>query len=106
MWDPWGENYEMGSCTFAERSSFFSIFPQELYLDSCRCFYPDDVMYTFYAYAGNSRKKGRGLRLDYFMVDRRLMKYLRGFWVDESSVGSDHLLIGIDLEFPISLVSS
>lgn len=72
MWDPLGVCFEMGSCTFLERTSNFRVFPRDIYLDACRFFYPDSVMYTFYAYAGDSRRKRKGLRIDYFMVDRRL----------------------------------
>lgn len=102
MWDPFGECYEKGSCTFAERVSHFNVFPREKYIDACRHFYPEDRMYTFYAYAGDCRKRGKGLRIDYFMVDRRLESNLKSFWLDDYQTGSDHLLFGIDLSFPTS----
>ena len=97
MFDAIGECYEKGSCSFAERRSHFDVFPRSVYIDAFRYFHPNDRGYTFYSYAGNYRAKGKGLRIDYVMVDRRLEAYLKNYWVDNDTVGSDHLTIGIDL---------
>lgn len=106
MYDSMGECFEKGSCTMAEIESHYRVFPRSRYIDAFRHFHPTSRGYTFYAYFGGCRRKGKGLRIDYFMVDRRLEKYLKGYWVDTMRTGSDHLLIGADFEFDLTEMKS
>jgi len=52
--------------------------------------------YTYWSYFANSRRKNKGWRIDYFLVDKRLEKNVRKVYIHEKKMGSDHAPIVLE----------
>jgi exodeoxyribonuclease III len=65
--------------------------------DSFRYLHPEEVKYSWWSYRGGARQKNIGWRIDYFLVDRRLMPRLQGAFILNDVPGSDHCPVGINL---------
>jgi len=67
-------------------------------VDSFRHFHPETVKYTFWNQRFNARKTNAGWRIDYFLVDERLLPKVTGAEIFDQVYGSDHCPIGLTLE--------
>ena len=70
----------------------------EGFVDSFRFIHGDEVKYSWWSYRFNARAKNVGWRIDYFLVDERLKKYLKDAFILNEIKGSDHCPVGITLE--------
>ncbi|MBT8220355.1 MAG: exodeoxyribonuclease III [Bacteroidia bacterium] len=66
--------------------------------DSFRELNPDKVQYTFWSVRFGARAKNVGWRLDYFLVDERLMDRIEDSFILDQIMGSDHCPIGLILK--------
>lgn len=66
-------------------------------VDSFRSLYPDTVKYSFWNQRFRARKTNAGWRIDYFLVDERLMKHVEDAYVYDEIYGSDHCPVGLKL---------
>jgi len=67
----------------------------EKYVDVWRELHPNKRKYTYWSYMFNARKKNIGWRIDYFLVTKNLMKYVKDCKIFENTTGSDHAPIGL-----------
>ena len=58
--------------------------------DTFRTLYPDTVKYSWWSYRFQSREKGIGWRLDYFVVSNRIMNEVKDSEILDQVEGSDH----------------
>ena len=65
--------------------------------DSFRSLYPEKVKYTFWSVRFGARAKNVGWRLDYFLVDDRLMDAVSESEIETEIMGSDHCPIFLEL---------
>lgn len=68
------------------------------YIDAFRYFHKDEVKFSWWPYGWNAREKNHGLRLDYFLVNKELEKYLKCSDILECQEGSDHAPIVLKLD--------
>jgi len=69
--------------------------------DAIRTLYPDDVIYTFWDYFRNAFERNAGLRIDHFLLSKKLAPKLKAAGVDRFVRGweksSDHAPVWIEL---------
>lgn len=68
------------------------------FTDTFRSLYPDTVRYSWWSYRFNSRAKGIGWRIDYFLVSDRLMEKVQDSAVLDEITGSDHCPVRLDIQ--------
>ena len=70
--------------------------------DAIRTLYPDEKIYTFWDYFRNAYGRNAGLRIDHFLLNKKLKKQLVSAGVDKHVRGwektSDHAPVWIELE--------
>lgn len=70
--------------------------------DAIRTLYPDEKIYTFWDYFRNAYGRNAGLRIDHFLLNKKLAKKLVAGGVDKHVRGwektSDHAPVWIELE--------
>src|SRR5687768_4897112 len=70
--------------------------------DAIRTLYPDEKIYTFWDYFRNAYGRDAGLRIDHFLLNKKLKKQLVAGGVDKHVRGwektSDHAPVWIELE--------
>ncbi|KNH07584.1 apurinic/apyrimidinic endonuclease [Perkinsela sp. CCAP 1560/4] len=85
---------EMGKCAgFSpmERDSFRQILQKNDMVDAFRALYPTAApVYSFWSYRILGRKNNMGWRLDYFVLQKSLMKLVADCFMLPSVLGSDH----------------
>jgi len=67
-------------------------------VDSFRHFYPEEVKYSFWSIRFGARAKNVGWRIDYFLVDQRMMDQVKDSTIDNDIMGSDHCPINLILK--------
>lgn len=67
---------------------------QEVY----RNLYPDRVQYTWWTNFFNSRSRGVGWRLDYYMVSESLVPFVGDVVIHDEVTGSDHCPVSLELK--------
>ncbi|MBN9317482.1 MAG: exodeoxyribonuclease III [Devosia sp.] len=85
----------------APRAQFAGLLEQG-WTDALRKLHPDATLYTFWDYMRNRWERDAGLRLDHFLISRKLVKQLRSGGVDRQVRGregaSDHAPVWIELD--------
>ena len=67
------------------------------FVDTYRLLYPDEIKYTWWSYMGHAREKNIGWRLDYFIVNEKMMSKIKDSKIYSEIEGSDHCPIGLEL---------
>eukprot|EP00775_Hariotina_reticulata_P012593 gene12594-12725_t len=89
-------NLRSAGFTQEERDSFSAGLLGDVGLvDSWRQQHPGVVGYTYYSYRFNMREKGKGWRLDYFLVSADLAERVHDSYILKDVVGSDHVPLGV-----------
>lgn len=92
------ENKNNTGCLPEERE-VLKLFTDNGFVDSYRHFYPDkEGVYTYWDQKTRARDRNVGWRIDYFLVDEKLLSNLEKAYIWEDIMGSDHCPIGIDLK--------
>ena len=68
------------------------------FTDTFRHFHPKEVKYSYWDYVTFAREKNVGWRIDYFLVDNRMMPAAKDAMIYNEYVGSDHCPVGLVLE--------
>lgn len=82
--------------TYEERGKMTELL-ESGYIDSFRYFNPDLASYTWWSYMGNARTKNIGWRIDYFLVNEKMINNVKKTMIYTDIYGSDHCPIGIEL---------
>lgn len=82
--------------TYEERGKMTELL-ESGYIDSFRYFNPDLASYTWWSYMGNARAKNIGWRIDYFLVNEKMINNVKKTMIYTEIYGSDHCPIGIEL---------
>jgi exodeoxyribonuclease-3 len=69
------------------------------FIDSFRHFNPQEVKYTYWNYMFNARARNVGWRIDYFLVSKSLIDWVKEATIYNEYYGSDHCPIGLKLQF-------
>ncbi len=67
------------------------------YIDAFRLFHDEEEKYSWWAYGYNCYENNVGIRLDYFLVDKKLKDTLNDSYILRNQRGSDHAPIVLEL---------
>ena len=85
--------------TNEERDSFNKLLDECDLIDSYRYKNPNKIEYSWWSYRPKAtRSKNRGWRIDYYLVDKRLIKKVKESSIDTRQLGSDHAPIIFDIK--------
>ena len=90
-------NLKTAGYTKEERDSFEKLLTNTQLIDSYRKLHPDKIEYSYWSYMRKSREKNIGWRLDYFLVDLRLIKKVKESVILTNILGSDHAPIKLNI---------
>lgn len=91
-------NLKTAGFTIEERDSFDRILKNCNLIDAYRNKYPEKIEYSFWSYMRNSRSKNIGWRIDYFLLSKKIEKYIKNTGILTEIMGSDHAPIVINLK--------
>jgi exodeoxyribonuclease-3 len=67
-------------------------------VDSFRHFYPDEKdRYSWWSYRAGARQKNVGWRIDYFLVSKSYLPFIKNAFILNEVMGSDHCPVGIEI---------
>ncbi len=91
------ENRNTTGCLPVERTAF-DLFLQHGFIDTFRHFYPDTSdKYTYWDQITRARDRNVGWRIDYFLIDDKLLSRLTQADILDQIMGSDHCPVCIEL---------
>ncbi|MCE3013920.1 MAG: exodeoxyribonuclease III [Proteobacteria bacterium] len=67
-------------------------------VDAYRHFHPEKVQYTWWSQRAGCREKNIGWRIDYFIIDEKLLKKVRDCQIHDDVFGSDHCPLSLTIE--------
>lgn len=76
----------------------FKDFLNEGYIDTFRYLYKDKIQYSWWSYMFQSRKRNIGWRIDYFLIDKKLIPNLKNSEILDEVLGSDHAPILLEIK--------
>lgn len=68
-------------------------------VDTFRHFHPTEAKYSYWDYVTFARDKNVGWRIDYFLVDTRIMPAVKEAMIYNEYHGSDHCPVGVKVQF-------
>ena len=71
---------------------------QEVFVDTFRTLYPEEIKYTWWSYMFSARQKNVGWRIDYFLISKSLQPKLKDAFILNEVMGSDHCPVGVEME--------
>ena len=77
----------------------FSKFLDNGFVDIFRTKNPEKIIYTWWNYRFRARERNVGWRIDYFLIDKNLVKTVNSIDIEDSFLGSDHCPISLELSF-------
>jgi exodeoxyribonuclease-3 len=92
------ENRKITGCLPEERDALNWFF-EAGFIDSFRHFYPDlEDKYSYWDQITRARERNVGWRIDYFLVDKKLVPNLKSADIFDQVMGSDHAPVSIELD--------
>lgn len=68
------------------------------FIDTFRCLYPKQEIYSWWSYMFKAREKNAGWRIDYFLTSEDLKEKIKDAYIYTDILGSDHCPVGLLLE--------
>ena len=75
----------------------FSKFLDNGFVDIFRTKNPEKIIYTWWNYRFRARERNVGGRIDYFLIDKNLLKIINSIDIEDKILGSDHCPITLEL---------
>ena len=75
----------------------FSKFLDNGFVDIFRMKNPEEIIYTWWNYRFRARERNVGWRIDYFLIDKNLLKIINSIDIEDKILGSDHCPITLEL---------
>lgn len=85
-------------CFTDEERAEFELLLKDDWIDAFRQLYPFKVGYTFYGYRTNMETRNLGLRIDYFMCDKRIFGHVVSCEPRPEVYGSDHVPLHLHMD--------
>ena len=82
--------------TYEERGKFSELLDVG-FIDTFRYLHPEEVKYSWWSYIGGCRARNIGWRIDYFVTSKSIIKKVKGAYIYDDIMGSDHAPIGLDI---------
>jgi len=84
--------------TIEERKSFTKLLKRTNSIDTFRYLNDDSVKYSFWTYMFGARKKNKGWRIDYFLVNKAILKKVIKSDILTDIMGSDHAPVILEIK--------
>jgi exodeoxyribonuclease-3 len=82
-----------------EERQGFENFIKNGFIDTFRYFYPDkEWAYSWWSYFGKARQNNSGWRIDYILISKQLLPYLKEAFILNQIEWSDHCPVWISLD--------
>ena len=96
IWNP--KTHQKGGSpgVLKEEVSMFSTY-LENYVDCYREIHPNENKYTWWDMRSKGREKGRGWRIDYFLIQSKFKNMIKDCDIDNQIYGSDHCPIVLEI---------
>jgi exodeoxyribonuclease-3 len=92
------ENQNNTGCLPEEREAL-NWFVENGFVDAFRHFNPEkEGVYTYWDQKTRARDRNVGWRIDYFLVDKKLIKHIKNCEIHTEILGSDHCPISLEME--------
>ena len=83
--------------TYEERGKFSELLDSG-FIDTFRYLHPEEVKYSWWSYIGHARERNIGWRIDYFVTSKKIIDKVKGAYIYDDVMGSDHAPIGLDID--------
>jgi len=83
--------------TYEERGKFSDLLDSG-FIDTFRYFHKDEEKYSWWSYIGNCRTRNIGWRIDYFITSKSIINKVKGAYIYDDIMGSDHAPIGLEID--------
>ena len=83
--------------TYEERGKFSELLDSG-FVDTFRYLHPEEVKYSWWSYIGGCRARNIGWRIDYFVTSKDIINKVKGAYIYDDIMGSDHAPIGLDID--------
>lgn len=90
-------NTKNSGFTIEERESFSKLLKRTNSIDTFRYFNKDLIKYSFWTYMFGARKKNKGWRIDYFLVNKKILKKINKSDILTNVMGSDHAPVLLEI---------
>ncbi len=88
-----------GNAGYTEKErQWFSDLLDHGYVDTFRYFHKHEVKYSWWTYRFNARARNIGWRVDYVVVTKEFLPYVKDAFILTDVLGSDHAPVGIEVE--------
>lgn len=91
-------NLRTAGYTIEERTSFDKLLKDTELVDTFRILNPYVIKYSYWTYKFQARLKNAGWRIDYFLVDKNLLKKVIKSDILDNILGSDHAPIILEIK--------
>ena len=91
-------NLRTAGFTVEERISFDKLLKDTELVDTFRSLNPELIKYSYWTYKFQARVKNAGWRIDYFLVDKTLLKKVIKSDILDNILGSDHAPIILEIK--------
>ena len=91
-------NLKTAGFTIEERESFDNILNNTDLIDTFRYLHKETIKYSFWSYKFRARDKNAGWRIDYFLVDKKLIKKVIKSDILVDIMGSDHAPVILEIK--------
>ena len=91
-------NLKTAGFTIEERNSFDKLLEKTELIDIFRHLHKDKIKYSYWSYKFHSREKNAGWRIDYFLVDKKLIKKVTNSDIMDDIMGSDHAPVILEIK--------
>lgn len=86
------------ACFTPEERQSFNNFLSYGFVDSFRELYPGKIKYSFWDIRDKSRKENKGWRLDYALVSKYLVPWVKECEIHNDYWGSDHCPVSVTID--------
>ncbi len=83
--------------TYEERSKFSELLDAG-FIDTFRYLHPEEIKYSWWSYLEGCRARNIGWRIDYFITSKDIINKVKGAYIYDDVMGSDHAPIGLDID--------
>ena len=90
-------NVKSAGFTIEERRSFSKFLKKIDLIDTYRHLNKDQVEYSYWTYLHKARQKNKGWRLDYFLISKEALKWIKKSSILTDVMGSDHAPVVLEL---------
>jgi exodeoxyribonuclease III len=91
-------NLKTAGYTIEERNSFDNILTNTELIDTFRYLNKETIKYSYWTYKFNARENNAGWRIDYFLIDKKLIKKVIKSDILVNIIGSDHAPIILEIK--------